>query len=161
MAYKERNPSDLRLVIVGDPVIDLPKHPDVVSAGFVPEQEKLDAISACTAYLQPSYFESFSMALTEAWSLRRPALVQGRCPVLAGQAQRSSGAIAYNGFAEFEAAVDLLLGDADLREQLGANGRSYVEEHYRWDDLMGRYEDLLVRVVEAFEARPVRRTAGR
>jgi len=161
VTYKERNPSDLKLVIVGDPVMDLPDHPDIVGAGFVPEQEKLDAIAACTAFLQPSYFESFSMALTEAWSLRRPALVQGRCRVLVGQAARSGGALVYDGFAEFEAAVDLLLADDALAGRLGANGRAYVEERYRWDDLMERYEDLLGRVVEAFGDRAFRGSWGR
>ena len=161
VTYKERNPSDLKLVIVGDPVMDLPDHPDIVGAGFVPEQEKLDAIAACTAFLQPSYFESFSMALTEAWSLRRPALVQGRCQVLVGQAERSGGALVYDGFAEFEAAVDLLLADDALADELGANGRAYVEDRYRWDDLMEHYEDLLGRVVEAFDDRPFRGSRGR
>ena len=161
VTYKERNPSDLKFVIVGDPVMDLPDHPDIVGAGFVPEQEKLDAIAACTVFLQPSYFESFSMALTEAWSLRCPALVQGRCRVLAGQAERSGGAIVYDGFPEFEAAVDLLLSDAELLERLGANGRAYIEDRYRWDDLMVRYEDLLARVVDAFDVRGLRGSLGR
>ncbi len=154
VTYKERNPSPLKLVIVGDPVMDLPTHPDVLGTGFVPEQEKLDAIAACTAFLQPSYFESFSMALTEAWALQRPALVQGRCAVLAGQAIRSGGALVYNGFAEFEAAIDILLNDPALAARLASNGRAYVEKNYEWGPLMQRYERLLDKVIDAFAQRP-------
>ena len=124
VAYKKRNPSNLKFVIVGDSVMHLPDHPDVISTGFVPEEEKLDAIDACTIFLQPSYFESFSMALTEAWSLRRAALVQVRCEVLSGHADRSGGALKYDGFAEFEAAVDLLLEKQEIFEEWGTNGRS-------------------------------------
>ena len=153
VAYKKRNPSNLKFVIVGDSVMHLPDHPDVISTGFVPEEEKLDAIDACTIFLQPSYFESFSMALTEAWSLRRAALVQGRCEVLSGHADRSGGALKYDGFAEFEAAVDLLLENQEIIEELGTNGRSYVEENYRWSQIISRYEKLLEGVVVAFNER--------
>jgi len=117
------------------------------------EQEKLDAIDACTIFLQPSYFESFSMALTEAWSLRCAALVQGRCEVLSGHADRSGGAVKYDGFAEFEAAVDLLLENQEIIEELGINGRSYVEENYQWSRIISRYEKLLEEVVVAFNQR--------
>ena len=81
--------------------------------------------------------------------------------MLAGQAKRSGGAIVYDGFPEFEAAIDLLMGDAELLERLGANGRAYVEDRYRWDDLMVRYEDLLERVVDAFDVRGLRGSLGR
>jgi glycosyltransferase involved in cell wall biosynthesis len=154
-AYKERNPGDLRLVIVGDLVTTLPRHRDIICTGFVPEGEKMDALAACTALIQPSYFESFSMALTEAWSMRRPALVQGRCSVLVGQALRSGGALCYDGFAEFEAGVDLLLSEHGLADELGARGYRYVEENYRWDDLIVRYMDLLERTVDAYSRRGV------
>ncbi|MFC7216738.1 glycosyltransferase family 4 protein [Streptomyces polyrhachis] len=36
-----------------------------------------------------------------------------------------------------------LLGDADLRERMGARGREWVEEKWRWDLLAGRLEQLL------------------
>jgi glycosyltransferase involved in cell wall biosynthesis len=153
ITYKKRNPSPLKLVIVGDPVMNLPSHPDVIGTGFVPEQEKLDAIAACTIFLQPSYFESFSMALTEAWALRRPALVQGRCDVLSGQAKRSDGALIYNGFAEFEAALDLFFENKNLAASLGTNGHAYVEKNYEWQMLASRYELLLERVIDAFPRR--------
>jgi glycosyltransferase involved in cell wall biosynthesis len=141
--YKERNPGPLKLVVVGDQVHPLDPHPDVVLAGFLPDAEKDDALAGSTAFLQPSYFESFSMALTEAWALRRPALVQGRCEVLVGQARRSGGALPYTGFAEFEAAVDLLLAEPELGEHLGRAGRAYVEREYRWETVMDRYEELI------------------
>ena len=153
VTYKRRNPSPLKLVIVGDPVMNLPSHPDVIGTGFVPEQEKLDAIAACTIFLQPSYFESFSMALTEAWALRRPALVQGRCDVLSGQAKRSNGALFYNGFAEFESALDLFFENKHLAASLGSNGYAYVEKNYEWKSLAIRYELLLEQVIDAFPRR--------
>lgn len=144
--YKQRNPGPLKLVYVGEPVRPLPEHGDVVVTGFVDEKTKHDAYAACTALVQPSYFESFSMVLTEAWAHGKAALVQGRCDVLAGQAARSDGGIAFDGFAEFEGAVDLLLSTPGLSAELGASGRRYVEDRYAWDEVLTSYERFLGRL---------------
>ncbi|MDQ6840134.1 MAG: glycosyltransferase family 4 protein [Actinomycetota bacterium] len=144
VAYVERHPgTDLRLVMVGDPVLTLPEHPSVVVTGFVDDATRTDAVAGCLVMVVPSYLESFSMALTEAWAQHRPALVQGRSPVLAGQARRSQGAIAYRSFAEFEAAVELLGEQPAVAEALGGNGRLHVITRYSWDAVLSRYEALL------------------
>ena len=143
-AYKQRHPGPLKLVLVGDPVRPLPPHPDVITTGYVDELTKHSAIEGAIALMQPSYFESFSMILAEGWAHSKPALVQGHCEVLVGQSRRSGGALPYKGFAEFEAALDLLLEDERLASRLGAAGRDYVERNYSWDAVLGRYEDFLL-----------------
>ena len=96
----------------------------MIHVGFLDEETKRSALAGCLALLQPSYFESFSIVLCEAWLQGRPALVQGRSEVLEGQARRSGGAIPYRGFVEFEAALDLLLADPGLADRMGAGGSS-------------------------------------
>ncbi|MGH2475754.1 MAG: glycosyltransferase family 4 protein, partial [Candidatus Limnocylindrales bacterium] len=122
--YKRRNPSRLKFVVVGDPVVDLPSCDDLIVAGFLDEADKRAVLAGSLALLQPSYFESFSIVLCEAWMQSRPAVVQGASDVLRGQALRSSGALPYRGFAQFEAAVSLLERDPALADRLGANGRA-------------------------------------
>lgn len=143
VAYKRRNPSDLALLYVGEPIRAMPSHPDVFLTGFVDEPAKHGLLGDAVALVQPSYFESFSMVLTEAWALRRPALVQGACAVLRGQALRSGGAIPYEGFAELEAGIDLLVGERRLGDALGQAGRRYVEDRYGWEVVLDRYEAVL------------------
>jgi glycosyltransferase involved in cell wall biosynthesis len=138
--YKRRNPGRLKLVLVGDPVVHLPDHPDVIRAGFLSEIDKRAALAGSLALLQPSYFESFSIVLCEAWLQRRPALVQRASEVLTGQAHRSGGAIPYSGFAEFEAAVDLLLERPVLADHMGESGRRYVIESYAWPRVIDQVE---------------------
>ena len=145
-AYQRRNPSDLALVVVGDPVEPMPPHPDIFITGFVAEPTKRAAMGGSLALVQPSYFESFSLVLVEAWALYKPALVQGRCDVLDGHARRSGGGIPYRGFAEFEAALDLVRSDPDLAGALGRAGRRYVERRYAWDRVIARYEAFLERI---------------
>ncbi|MBW3557846.1 MAG: glycosyltransferase family 4 protein, partial [Actinobacteria bacterium] len=145
-AYKRRNPGPLKLVLAGEAVRPALDHPDVVITGFLDEATKRGALSGALALVHPSYFESFSIVLIEGWAQRLPALVQRRCEVLAGQAARSGGAIAYSGFAEFEASVDLLLGTPGLAGRLGEAGRRYVERRYDWPKVLEDYERLLGRV---------------
>lgn len=142
-AYKRRNPGPLALVVVGEPVKPLPPHPDVIVTGFVEESVKTSALAGCFALVQPSYFESFSMVLSEAWALAKPALIQGHCKVLDGQARRAGGGIPYSGYAEFEAALDMLSEDEELRRELGEAGRRFVQKNYSWEVVLTRYERFL------------------
>lgn len=152
-AYKERNPGDLAFVLVGETVADLPDHPDVIRTGYLDERGKRSALAGALALLQPSYFESFSIVLCESWVQRRPALVQAASTVLAGQARRSVGALPYRGFAQFEAALDLLVGQPHLADELGRNGRRYVEERYRWPIVLDGVEAGIEQAKERFAAR--------
>lgn len=116
---------------------------DLVVTGPVDEPTRSAAMAGCLALVQPSFRAGGSTVLLEAWAHRRPALVQGRCDELVGQARRSGGAIPYDGFAEFEAAVDTLLASPELVTSLGQAGRRYVESQHRWDDVLTRYEWFL------------------
>ncbi|MGH9128184.1 MAG: glycosyltransferase family 4 protein [Acidimicrobiales bacterium] len=148
LAYRRRHlgarsSEELALVVLGEAVKPLPFYPDVVMTGFVDDGRRRGALAGALALVVPSPFESFSMALTEAWAARTPALVQAASEVLVGQAVRSQGAIPYSGFAEFEAAVEALVASPELASALGRAGRRYVEGRYSWDAVLGRYERQL------------------
>jgi glycosyltransferase involved in cell wall biosynthesis len=154
-AYKRRNPTPLKLVLLGESIVEFDARPDMVVTGFVDEQTRDDALGGAYALVQPSYFESFSLVLCEAFAHGRPALVQGHSTVLTGHAQRSGAAIPYRGFAEFEVAIDLLLADPARADAMGAAGREYVRREYDWEVVLARYEDLLTRVAQnRLEAAP-------
>ena len=146
-AYKDRHPGPLTLVYVGEEVYQLPRRSDVVMTGFVEDAERQAGVSDSLLLVQPSFFESFSLVLVEAWAEGIPALVQGYSTVLAGQARRSGGAIPYRGYAEFEAGLDILLEDESLRRRLGAAGRAYVEHRYPWPLVLERYEAFLEHLI--------------
>jgi glycosyltransferase involved in cell wall biosynthesis len=151
IGYKRRNPTapgagELRLVLLGEKLVDIPDRADIVVTGFVDEPTRDGALAGALALVHPSYFESFAMVLTEAFAQGRPALVQGRCAVLLGHAHRSGAALPYTGFIEFEAAVDALVNAPELADALGRAGRRYVEREYDWDVVLDRYERVLNRV---------------
>jgi glycosyltransferase involved in cell wall biosynthesis len=141
--FKQRHPGPLALVLVGPVVSALQQHPDIVLTGFVDEGSKRAAMSGADLLVQPSYFESFSIVLVEAWLEGTAALVQGRSEVLRGQVERSAGGLAYEGYAQFEALLECLLTRPRLRQQMGQSGRRYALDTYGWPKLIDRYERFL------------------
>lgn len=142
-AFKRRHGGDLALVVTGEVEGDVPSGADVVLPGYVDDELRRSALAGALGVVVPSYFESFSMALAEGFAAAKPALVQGSCAVLCGQARRSGAGLPYRGFAEFEVALEALLSRPRLAEAMGRAGRAYVEANYRWDHVLDRYERFL------------------
>lgn len=145
--HKRRFPGPLKLVLVGPIIVEVDTHPDVICTGYVDVQTRLDAYAAAFAFVMPSYFESFSIALCDAWVVRRPALVNGDCAVLEGQARRSGGGLPYRGLAEFSAGLNRLIADPALSAEMGQAGRDYVVARYEWGQVAESYEQLLYRAI--------------
>ena len=121
----------------------IPEHPSIKFLGYVDEPTRDALLSAAAALVVPSPYESLSIVLLEAWNRGTPAVVNGSCDVLRGQAIRSDGALYYRTYDEFARAADYLLGNPEVARQLGANGRAYVDREYRWPVVMERLEQFL------------------
>jgi glycosyltransferase involved in cell wall biosynthesis len=146
LRYRRETGSKLRLVLIGNPVLPVPDDPAVVALGFLPDQEKWDALAACLGLVIPSWLESLSMVTLEAFWAQRPVLANARSEVLRGQCRRSNAGLYYATYDEFREALARLEEDAPLREALGRNGRRYFEANYTWDVIVAKYLDLLARV---------------
>jgi glycosyltransferase involved in cell wall biosynthesis len=133
-------------VLVGKPVLSIPPDPGILHLGFLPDQDKWDALAAADLLVIPSRFESLSMVTLEAWWAERPVLANARCEVLRGQCQRSNAGLYYSSYEEFREALALLEGDPGLRGALGRNGRRFFEAHYAWDVVERKYLALLARL---------------
>ncbi len=144
MEYKSRHPeSGLKLVLMGKPVCQIPKHSDIISLGFVSEEDKFSGISGAKALVLPSEFESLSISVLEAMTLSVPVIVNGRCEVLKGHCVKSNGGLYYTGYFEFEGILDYIFSHDGEYEMLRENARQYVEKNYRWDVIMKRFKELI------------------
>jgi len=141
--YRHETGSPLRLLLLGKPVLPIPRDPAIVHLGFLSDQDKWDALAASELLFMPSRLESLSMVTLEAWWAGRPVLVNGKCEVLRGQCLRSNAGLYYTSYDEFFEALSLLEGSPDLRAALGRNGRRYFEGNYAWDVIEGKYLGLL------------------
>jgi glycosyltransferase involved in cell wall biosynthesis len=141
--YARTFPRGLDLVLIGNPVIPVPKHHRIHHLGFLPDEDKFDALAAADLLIMPSYFESLSMVALEAWALGRPVLANGRCDVLKGQCIRSNAGLYYESYAEFAETLYSLESNGPLHARLGKNGREYFTRHYAWPVIEGKYLDML------------------
>ena len=141
--YKERHPSDLALALVGPVSVEAPDHPDIVVTGTVSEPDKWDILAGADVMVSPSAYESFSLVLLEAWTLGVPVLVNGGCAATMEHCRRSGGGLWFDSYRMFEATVDRLVDDPELRSSLGESGRRYTERYYRWEAIIERYAGFL------------------
>ena len=147
MEYKKRNKnSDLKLVLMGKAVCDIPKHPDIINLGFVTDEDKFDGISGAKALMLPSKFESLSISVLEAMTLSKPVIVNGICDVLKGHCIKSNGGLYYKNFFEFEGCLNYLYEHPDVYEIMCKNARKYVDDYFQWDDIMKKFDDIIAKV---------------
>jgi glycosyltransferase involved in cell wall biosynthesis len=139
----EETGSDVPLVLAGPSNMPVPRHPAVTALGFVAEPVREALLRHAAALVVPSPYESLSLVLLEAWNHAVPALVNGRCGVLRGQALRSNGALYYGSYDEFARGLGALLDQPDLARQMGRQGLAYVDAMYRWPRVMATLDAFL------------------
>ena len=141
--------SDATLTLMGVKLMSLPEEPFLRFAGLLSDGERVQALEAATVVACPSPYESLSLLALESLAVGTPILANARSEVLVEHCVRSNGGLYYADRDEFVEALKLLIGDARLRQALGANGREYVRRHYRWDVVLGRYERMFARLRNA------------
>ncbi|MBQ3948506.1 MAG: glycosyltransferase family 4 protein, partial [Ruminococcus sp.] len=144
MEYKKRRPeSKLKLVLMGKPVCEIPRHEDIVMLGFVSEEDKFSGISGAKALVLPSKFESLSISVLEAMTLSVPVIVNGICEVLKGHCLKSNGGLYYMNYFEFEGIVDYIFSHEKEYGIMRENARDYIEKNYRWDVIIKKFSGLI------------------
>jgi len=141
--YKKRDPGDLKLVLMGKPAMDIPDNPDIVSLGFVSDEDKFDGIAAAKILVLPSQFESLSIVVLEAMAVKTNVMVNAQCPVLKGHCIKSNGAFYYNNFFEFEAMINYLFTHPEEAQAMKENAWKYVQDNYQWPIIMNKLCNLI------------------
>ena len=118
---------DVTLVLAGPAKMQVPAHPRIRALGYVSDEVREALLAHARALVVPSWYESLSIVLLEAWNHAVPALVNGRCKVLAGQVRRANGGLYYMFPAEFDEAADyLLIGRPPATRWAGRDSRTSI-----------------------------------
>jgi len=145
--YNNETKSNLKLVLMGKSTMKIPEHKDIIPLGFISENEgKFDVIDACALLIQPSPYECLSLVLLEAFSMKKPVLVNGKCKALKFHCLNSNAGLYYENYDEFKEALDLLLSDKNLRRKMGLNGKKYFNANYTWDAVEKAYLNFFKRL---------------
>jgi glycosyltransferase involved in cell wall biosynthesis len=141
-AYCQARPDrELKLVLAGSGPLPLPDYPNLISLGFVDQQDLHDAYAAATILCQPSLVESFSIVLMEAWLVNTPVLVHGDCPVTRHHVLQSNGGLYFTSSAEFIGAVDWFLDHPEERQRMGSLGSTYVRREFNWSSALQSFRE--------------------
>lgn len=143
MEYKKRTNNNLKLVLMGKEVVPVPKHKDIISMGFVSDEDKFDGISGAKALILPSRYESLSISVLEAMTLSVPVIVNGICDVLKGHCVKSNAGLYYRDYYEFEECLNYMLEHPKEYEIMKRNAVRYVKENFQWDDIMDRFDKMI------------------
>ena len=143
LEYKKTYNSNLKLVLAGKSAMEIPRNKDIVTLGFVSEDEKVNLIKKSKLLILPSKFESLSLSTLEAMYLKVPVLLNGKCEVLKQHAILSNGGLYYENKWEFLETLNYLIGNFEIAERMGENGRKYVNENYKWDVIIKKLKETI------------------
>lgn len=143
LEYKKTYNSNLKLVLAGKSAMEIPRNKDIVTLGFVSEDEKVNLIRKSKLLILPSKFESLSLSTLEAMYLKVPVLLNGKCEVLKQHAILSNGGLYYENKWEFIETLNYLIGNFEIAERMGDNGKKYVNENYRWKIVMKKLKEAI------------------
>jgi glycosyltransferase involved in cell wall biosynthesis len=133
---------DTTLMLMGTKLMPIPEDPHVRFAGVLPDAERFHALEAASVVVVPSPYESLSLLALEAMAVGTPVLANAQSDVLVDHCRTSNAGLWYADRWEFTEALKLLMRDAALRAAMGRNGKTYVANHYRWSQVLRKFERM-------------------
>ncbi|WP_316798851.1 glycosyltransferase family 4 protein [Pedobacter frigidisoli] len=131
--YKKTDTSNLKLVLVGQPFMEIPTHNDILPQGFVSEELKGGLLQYAKALIIPSFYESLSLVTLESMMAGIPVIANDFSEVLRDHIEQSGGGYLFSDGQTFKKALDRLTSPATDFALLKSNAKKYVVENYNWD----------------------------
>ncbi|MBB6273474.1 glycosyltransferase involved in cell wall biosynthesis [Pedobacter cryoconitis] len=138
LKYKEATGSPVKLVLVGTPFMEIPKHEDIISMGFVDDAVKQALLYDAKALVMPSLYESLSLVTLEGMLAGVPVIANRDCEVLKDHIENSQAGFTFNDFKSFKSAVDEILNDGFDLGTLQQNGKKYIDDNYSWEAVISK-----------------------
>lgn len=143
MEYKKGHLNNLKLIVLGKQYMKIPSCPDIITLGFVEEEDKYNAIAGAKVLVLPSEYESLSIAILEAMALGKPILVNGCCDVLKAHCKRSGAGYYYKDKKEFFEYLDKLCCEEENYQIMCEYAKKYIQENYQWEKVVYAYKEIL------------------
>jgi glycosyltransferase involved in cell wall biosynthesis len=137
---------DTALVLMGVKMMKLPDEPYLRQAGVLPDRDRMVAYEAADVTIAPGSDDPLALSVLESFAVGTPVLASSRNDAAVEHCRRAGAGLYYGNRDEFVEALRSLMTRVKLREQLGAAGRRYVRQYYRWDAVLGRFDRLVTLV---------------
>jgi glycosyltransferase involved in cell wall biosynthesis len=137
---------DTALVLMGVKMMKLPDEPYVRTAGVLPDRERMVAYEAADVTVAPAADDLLAQPLLESMAVGTPVLANAANDAAVEHCRRGNGGLYYANRDEFAEALRAIMTNTRLRQALADNGRRYVQQNYRWESVLGRFDRLIARV---------------
>ena len=135
--------AETSLVLMGVKMMQVHDSQSVKLAGVLPERERLVAYEAADVTLAPTPDDLIAYAVLQSFAVGTPVLATVRNQEAVEHCVRTGSGLFYANREEFVETLRLLLSDTRLRARMGRNAKQYVQQHYRWDVVLGRFDRLI------------------
>lgn len=143
LTYIKETKRDIKLVLIGKAVMDIPKHKNIIPIGFVSDEDKFNAIKQSKLVVISSKYESLSMILLESLKLNKPVVVNGNCSVLKTHCKRSNAGLYYENYYEFKEVLEFMMNNKKEYQLIGNNGSKYVNNNYDWKLIIDKFINMI------------------
>ena len=137
---------DAALVLMGVKMMKLPDEPYLRMPGVLPERERMVAYEAADVTIAPASDDLLAQTLLESLAVGTPVLASAANAAAVEHCRKANGGLYYANREEFAEAMQAVMRNTRLRQALGENGRRYVQQNYRWESVLGRFDRLVGRV---------------
>lgn len=146
---------NVKLVIVGPDdgflsnlkkqIKDLKIEDRILITGPLYGENKLKAFVDADVYVLPSFYDTFSITVLEAWACGTPVILTDRC----GTADyvKKIGCVVEYDKDKLKHAITRILTDEGLRRKIGKEGIRMVREKFGWDRTVKLLESEYIRIV--------------
>jgi len=118
----------------------------VVFAGMLIGQEKLAVFGGADIFVLSSYSEGFSIAILEAMACGLPVIITRQCH-FPEVAEAGAGLVIEPEVGQLAVAIERLLNEPELRQEMGRNGQRLVNDKFTWEKIANQmlvlYETVL------------------
>lgn len=126
-----------------------------IFAGMLTGHQKLAALGGADVCVIPSYSEVRSIVALEAMASGLPVIITRQCH-FPEVADARAGLVIEPEVNQLAAALEKLLNEPTLRQEMGSNGRRLVAEKFTWD----KVADQMIEMYEEVLGKSSRRTKG-
>lgn len=146
LAYKKATHSLIKLVVVGEIFMEIPKNDSIIATGFIDETLKISLLLKAKALVIPSFYESLSLVTLESMAYGIPVIANKNCEVLKDHIENSHAGFLFKDYKSFEDALNAISNPQFDTGTLSANAKKYVAENYTWDITIQKYQKAIARV---------------
>jgi hypothetical protein len=137
------------LVLLGAKMMKVPEEAYLRLAGVLPARERMSAFEAADVTVAPEPEDLCAEPVLESFAAGTPVLATARNTAAVEHCRRAQAGLYYANREEFVEALRLLISDDRLRHTLGRNGQQYIQQNYRWEAVIARFERLVMKVKSA------------